>query len=185
MAHKINQAIEVTYQAAGAQSGLSDVQMDVYDETHVVDAPKGGTMTEIGSTGRYYKSFTPDAEGEWTVMINSATAPGKVVKKYSVKGHDVNSVGDAVAALNDVSSSDIDTALATYDGPTKAEMDSGLAALNDISSSDVATELATYDAPTKAELDSAESNIRGGNETLETIKTAIDGLPQSAAPMVG
>jgi hypothetical protein len=155
MANKVNVEVEVSYQAVGAQSGLSDVQMDVYDEGHAIDATKSGVMTEIGSTGRYYKTFTPDAEGEWTVMIDSVTAPGKVVKHYSVKGHDVNSVGDAVTGLNN------------------------------LSSSDVATELATYDAPTKAELDSAEGNIRGGSETLETIKTAIDGLPQSAAAMVG
>jgi hypothetical protein len=183
--YKVNQAIEQTYQASGAQAGLSDVQMNVYDETHTLDAAKSGTMTEIGSTGRYYMSFTPDAQGEWTVMMDSATNPGKVVKHYKVGAHDVDSVGNGVAGLNDLSSSDIDTALATYDAPTKAEMDSGLAALNDLSSSDVDTALATYDAPTKAELDSAESAIRGGTESLETIKTAIDSLPQAAPPMVG
>ena len=40
-----------------------------------------------------------------------------------------------IAALNDVSTAEVnaevDTALADYDGPTKAELDSGLAALND------------------------------------------------------
>lgn len=157
MSHKINTLIEVTYQANGSQSGLTDVTMVIYDETHSLDGTNfpDVVMTEIGSTGRYYGSFTPDAEGKWNVLINSATAPGKVVKQFDVVGHDIDSVGDAVAGLNDVSTSDI------------------------------AGELATYDAPTKAELDTAESNIRGGTETLETIKTAINALPQSALPMIG
>jgi hypothetical protein len=179
--YKVNQAIEVTYQANGAQSGLTDAQMDVYDETHTLDAAKSGVMTEIGTTGRYYKAFTPDAQGEWTVMMDSATTSGKVIKHYKVGAHDVDSVGQGVAGLNDLSSSDVATELATYDAATGAEV----AALNDLSAANVATELETYDAAKKTELDTAESNIRGGTETLETIKTAVDALPQSALPMVG
>lgn len=173
---KVNVAIEVTYQASGSTTGLSDVQMDVYDEGHAIDAPKGGAMTEIGSTGRYYKAFTPDAEGEWTVMIDSATAPGKIVKKFTVVAHDVNSVGDAVAGLNDISSGDVDTALSSYDAATGTEVavvDGKIDALNDIAASDVTG---------GTTVSSAESNIRGGGETLETIKTAVNAL--SSAPMV-
>ena len=182
-------AIEVTYQAAGATTGLDDVKMDVYDEAHAIDVGKGvAAMTEIGVTGRYYATFTPDAEGEWQVHIDSVTTPGKVVKHYTVVGHDVDSVGDAVAGLNDISPGDVDTALATYDAPTKAELDSGLAGQNDISTGDVATELATYDAPTKAELDTTETNIRGADsDTLKSISDQIDGLPSATGspPMIG
>jgi len=156
MSEKVNKAIEVIYQAAGAATGLVDVKMDVYDEAHAEDVAKAvAAMTEIGSTGRYYGSFTPDAEGEWSVLIDSIVAPGKVVKKYTVVAHDVDSVGDDIAALEN------------------------------LSSAGVASELATYDAPTKAELDSAEGNIRGGVETLETIKTAVDGISVVSAPIVG
>ena len=53
---------------------------------------------------------------------------------------------------------EVDTALADYDPPTKAEMDSGFAALNDVSTSDVNaacdTALSDYDPPTKTEMDS-------------------------------
>lgn len=174
---KVNKAIEVTYQAAGSATGLTDVQMDVYDEGHAIDAAKGGIMTEIGSTGRYYKQFTPDAEGEWQVQIDSATVPGKALKHYTVVAHDIDSVGDAVAGLNDIASSDIDTALATYDAATGAE----IAALNDLSAANVAAELETYDAVKKSELDA----LQGGSETLETIKTAVDGISSVAPPMVG
>jgi hypothetical protein len=66
-----------------------------------------------------------------------------------------------ISALNDISAADVnaqvDSALADYDAPTKAELDAGLAALNDVSAADVNAEvdaaLADYDAPTKAELD--------------------------------
>ncbi len=156
--YKVNEAIEVTYQAAGAQSGLTDVIMKIYDETHSLDGVNfpDVTMTEIGSSGRYYGSFTPDAEGQWTILIDSATIPGKVVRKYDVVAHNIDSIGDAVDALND------------------------------ISTTEVATELETYDAAKKAELDTAETNIRGADsDTLKTISDQIDALPQSSPPMIG
>jgi hypothetical protein len=46
-----------------------------------------------------------------------------------------------IAALNDISTvqvnAEVDTALADYDGPTKAELDAGLAALNDVSTTEI------------------------------------------------
>lgn len=158
MANKVNDVIEVTYQAAGATSGLTDVTMVIYDEGHALDAINypDVVLTEIGSTGRYYGSFTPDTIGNWTVLIDSATTPGKVVKKYKVGNHSENSIGALIEALNDLSSADVSAVLAAYDGPTKAE------------------------------LDTAESNIRGvDNDTLKSISDQIDGLPSSAPPMLG
>lgn len=50
-------------------------------------------------------------------------------------------VGSAISALNNISSGDVETAvgaaLATYDPPTKAELDSAIAALNNISVADI------------------------------------------------
>jgi len=158
MAHKVGTTIEVTYQAAGAVTGLSDVTMVIYDELHALDGVDypDVVMTEIGSTGRYYGSFTPDTAGNWTLMIDSATTPGKVVKKYRVGIHDENSVGALIEALNDMSSADVTAILSAYDGPTKAE------------------------------LDTAEGNIRGtDSDTLKTLSDQIDGLPSSAPPMLG
>lgn len=175
MSEKVNKAIEVTYQAAGATTGLSDVVMSIYDETHALDGVNfpDVTLTEIGATGRYYGSFTPDAEGEWTVMIDSATKPGKVVRHFSVVGHDIDSVGDAVAvtdgkvdALNDLSASDVAGELATYDAATGAEaaaivadvavVDGKIDALNDIDAAAVNAEvdqaLADYDVAKKSDI---------------------------------
>lgn len=104
--YAINQVIEITYQASGSTSGLTDVIMEIYDETRAkdgVDFPDV-TMTEIGSTGRYYGTLTPDAVGKWRVMIDSATKPGKLVKDYDVTAHNIDSVGsdvDGVKAKTD------------------------------------------------------------------------------------
>lgn len=158
--YKISEVIEVTYQATKSTSGLTDVKMEIYDETHAKDGVNfpDVTMTEIGSTGRYYGVFTPDAEGIWNILIDSATKKGEVVKQYAVVGYNVDAVGDAVAALNDISTADVnaqaDTALADYDGPTKTE------------------------------LDTAESNIRGtDSDTLKDLSDQIDGV--EAPPMIG
>lgn len=217
MSYKVSKAIEVSYQAAGAVSGLSDVQMDVYDEAHAIDAPKGGFMVEIGSTGRYWKVFTPDAEGEWTVLIDSASTPGKIVKKFTVVAHDVDSVGDDVATLDGKVALDTtvakeatvakaaDVALdATVAKDTTVAKEASLAPLAQDSTvskeataaKDATVSKETTTAAVKAKTDNlpaspaasgeattAEGNIRGGTETLESLKTAVDA--QSTPPMVG
>jgi hypothetical protein len=155
---KVNNAIEVTYQASNAQTGLVDVTMVIYDETHTLDGVNfpDVVMTEIGVTGRYYGSFTPDVVGNWTILIDSITIPGKVVKKYKVALTDVDTVAGGVAALEN------------------------------ISTADVALELANYDAPTKAELDTIEDNVRGvDDDTLKTLSDQIDNISTVAPPMIG
>jgi len=192
--YKIGEVIDVSYQATKATSGLTDVNMEIYDQTRAKDIGNfpDVTMTEIGSTGRYYGSLTPDAEGIWTIMIDSATKSGKIVKTFAITAHNIDSIGDAVAALNNLSAAavnaEVDTALADYDAPTKAELDSGLAGLNDVSSAEVNTQvdtaLADYDGPTKAELDASELAIRGADsDTLETLSDQLDGI--EGPPMLG
>ena len=51
--YKINESVEVTYQARNVSTGRT-INMDIYDEAHALDAGKSTTMTEIGTTGRYY-----------------------------------------------------------------------------------------------------------------------------------
>lgn len=110
--YKINEVIEITYQASNATSGLTDVTMEVYDELgakDVVNFPDV-TMTEIGATGRYKGSFTPDVAGKWRVMINSITKKGQMVKDYDVVSHNIDEVGGTVATLEtDIKGTDGDT----------------------------------------------------------------------------
>jgi len=158
--YKISEVIEVTYQATKSTTGLTDVTMEIYDETRAKDGVNfpDVTMTEIGSTGRYYGTFTPDAEGIWRVMIDSATKSGKVVKDFAVTAHNIDSVGDALAALNNLSAAEVNT--------------------------QVDTALTDYDGPTKAELDASELAIRGADsDTLETLSDQLDGV--EGPPMIG
>lgn len=94
-----------------------------------------------------------------------------------------------IAALNNLSTGDIDARLAAYDAPTKAELDAAqtsieadIAALNDLSTTqvnaEVDTALSDYDGPTKAEMDSAFTEIKGATwattDTLEAIRNRGD-----------
>lgn len=148
--YKNGVAIEVQYQAVNSATGKT-VTMDVYDETHTKDVPKCiAAMTEIGTTGRYYATFTPDAEGIWTVLTyNTTDSNGPVMKQYAVAGHNIDSIGDSIATIdgkvddvktqtdklqfdsngNVLADANVADALAIYDVPTKAEMDAGFAAI--------------------------------------------------------
>jgi len=97
MDYKINTPITAFYQAPNAKTGLT-VNMDVFDETQAKDAGKSTTMTEMGTTGRYSASFTPDAKGWWLVMMYDTAGGGKgpVIKTYKVTDEDVDSIGTKV-----------------------------------------------------------------------------------------
>lgn len=120
MIYKVGKAIELVYQATKSQTGLTDVTMVIYDETHALDGTNfpDVTMTELGSTGRYYGSFTPDAVGHWTVLVDSATKTGPVVKAFDVITNDTDDIVSDIAALNDLSSADITSVLTSYDVAT-------------------------------------------------------------------
>ena len=60
-----NRAIEVI--APFSATGLT-VSVVYYDEARNAST---GTATEIGITANYYYSFTPDAEGDWRVVLFS------------------------------------------------------------------------------------------------------------------
>jgi len=94
--YKVNEVIDVVYQADKATSGLLDVTMEIYDETgakDIVNFPDV-VMTEVGTTGRYVGSFTPDAVGEWKIMIAyNSGSKGQVVKQYSVGNYNLDDVG--------------------------------------------------------------------------------------------
>lgn len=109
------------------------------------------------------------AAAVWDAQKSSHTDAGSFGEEVQL-----HSLSTEVAALNNLSTADVkaevDTALADYDGPTKAELDAGFAALNDLSATQVNavvdTALADYDPPTKAEMDVA----------TQAAKLAADGL---------
>lgn len=126
--YKVGEVIEVTYQSAGGTSGLVDVIMEIYDETKAKDLINfpDVTMVEIAASAEYVASFTPDVAGKWRTVITSATKPGQVVKQFDVVSHNIESIGVAVAALNDISAAEVNTevdqALADYDVATVGDI---------------------------------------------------------------
>ncbi len=92
-----DEVIKVEYQTSGAGSGLI-VNMTVYDELDVEDAPQNAVMVEKGLTGRYVATFTPDADGEWSVHITDSVG-GRAVRQFSVGTYNIDSVGTKVAIV--------------------------------------------------------------------------------------
>lgn len=105
-------------------------------------------------------------------------------------GEEVQShaLSSEISALNDISTAqvnaEVDAALADYDGPTKAELDSGLAGLNDISAAQVNAEVDTaltdYDGPTNAELEArtlvSADYFNPTTDTVTTVSNVTNGV---------
>ena len=89
---KIDESIEVQYQAGNGESGLT-INMKVVkpDKTFVAGDPV--VLTEVGNSGRYWSSFVPDSEGEWSVQVEQANGTGKVTKAFSVGIYHVEDLG--------------------------------------------------------------------------------------------
>ncbi len=160
--YKSGVAIQVRFAPPDFESGLSDVKMEVYDEAgnEIVGSPF--TMTEMDDgaatptlLGVYEdtSNFTPDAQGYWTVICYSIASGGKTARQYKIEGVDVDDLATA-------------SALTTVDTVVDA-----IKAKTDLLPSDPADQSAVEVA-----IDAAESAIRGGTESLETIKNAVDAL---------
>jgi len=177
--YKVSEAIKVFYQAPNAATGKT-VNMEVYDETNTIVVGGPTVLTEVGSSGRYQGTFTPDAAGDWSVQIQISDGTGKVVKAYSVGSYNVDTIGTDVAAV-DSALTTVDTVLGTVDGKVDdvdsvlTTVDTAVGNLNDLSGSDIGSALETYDAPSKAELDAAQS----------ALETAIGDIDPGSGAMLG
>lgn len=147
---------EVIYQAAGAASGLT-VQMDVMKADKTVDDTQSGTMTEIGTTGRYYKSFDADSEN-WSVQCSDPNG-GKATKMYDKASYDAHGVAQLVA--------DVQTAISAVASSitTLGTLVTGIDGKTDSIISDVAA---------------ANSALSGITSSLTGIDTKIDKLQSPA-----
>lgn len=109
--YKVGDAIIYTYQAVACATSKI-ITSTVYNAAHE-DSGQGGAMAEIGATGRYWKSFNPDAEGEWIVtIINTTDSDGDVVKAFAVCGRSVDEIGDLAFAVDALTKADGDGDLA-------------------------------------------------------------------------
>ena len=91
---------------------------------------------------------------DYFVRIEGTTVDGAtinaVIGHFSIENRFNQTVVPDAAGVA-ATPAEVATALGTYDGPTKAEMDTAHALL--ATPAQVATELGTYDGPTKAEMD--------------------------------
>lgn len=133
---------------AGAFSAQTDSGEAIRD--HVGD---GTNLTEAGGNGDHLTEA--GGTGDQLTALGTAAELAKVPKSDGT----VSWNATALAAIN----AEADTALADYDPPTKAELDSGFAGLNDLSAAQVNAEVDTalgdYDGPTRAEATADKAEI--------------------------
>ena len=94
--YKIGEAITVIVRMS---AGSTSVNMDVYDELEALDGVQSGAMTQIGTSKRWKKIFTPDAEGDWHIEVQDDLG-GEAIKHYSVGQFNINTIGADVATLD-------------------------------------------------------------------------------------
>ena len=128
--YKVNEAIEIGYQAPGAKSDLI-IKADIYNPSKELIS-LGVPLQEVGSSGTYRGSFTPTIGGTWQVImyteVDSYTRDSQVTKSYSVGlynledvGLAVNALQTALTALGDVATdSDVDAAITAIEGAITA-----------------------------------------------------------------
>lgn len=151
--YKKGDPIIVTYQAVACATGKT-ITATVYGEDHL-DSGLGGAMAEIGETGRYWKAFTPDQEGEWIVTITNTTdGGGDVVKAFAVCDHSIDDIGDTVALI---------------DALTKASGDGDLAAMKVILDAE---------SGVKAVVD-ALNNFDPASDPVAVVSALTDHTPQT------
>jgi hypothetical protein len=98
--YKVNESVELGYQAPGRASGKV-VIAEIYLPNKAKDSNFPDiTLVEVGNSGTYRGSFTPDAQGEWQAILHLDDGEGQVVKRFSVGGHNVHSVGEAVGGVH-------------------------------------------------------------------------------------
>jgi len=116
---KVGDPIDVLYQAANALSGAVVIG-EVFLPSGVKDSSfPDFILTERGASGTYIGSFTPDALGNWQVIVHLDDGDGQLTLKYGVGKYDVTGVGEAVEgveSLVDSVDSKVDTANTKLDG---------------------------------------------------------------------
>lgn len=122
--------------------------------------------------------FDPATESVTVGILENNTITSSVVANNAF-----NNSAFTTGYFNAINS-EVDSALADYDGPTKAELDAAqtaitnaISALNNLSAAqvnaEVDTALADYDGPTKAELDAAQSSIESAISGLNNLSSSV------------
>jgi hypothetical protein len=95
----INEAIEIVYQAPNKEVGLTITAEIVLPNGSKDSNFPDITLTELLSKGIYTGNFTPNAIGDWKVVVHKPGDEGQVVKRYSVGDYNVHSIGGSIESL--------------------------------------------------------------------------------------
>ena len=147
------------------------------------------TSNDTGDAG-----FWVTGSDYWVVLSPDETVDSQtvvaVVGTFSIENRYMRGTDSASTLTAAQVNAEVDTALADYDGPTKAELDAGFAALNDLSAAEVNTEVDTalsdYDSPTKAEMDAGLAALNDlsaaqVNAEVDTALSDYDGPTRAEA----
>jgi len=120
-----------------------DVGTQRFNANALEEAPSGTGGDATAANQTTIITHLTDVKG--TGFVKDTDSMVDLTHQAGTKGSD--NIHDDIAALNDLSAAEVntevDTALADYDGPTKTELDSGFAALNNLSAADVNAEVDT------------------------------------------
>lgn len=161
-------------------AAIADVQADTDDiQTRLPAALVSGRMD--ASVGEYQTGLTPlqPTTAGRTLDVNVNGEAGVDLDNTSgtlVKGTDITGFNDLSAAQVNA---EADQALADYDAPTKAELDSGLAALNDLDAAGVRTALGLA----SANLDSQLGDLPTNSELATALAAADDAVLAAIAAL--
>lgn len=149
---------------AEADAALADAKAGYAAAVEAAILDEGDATALLAAIGAKVETFLiNDGDATATIAAIAAAVWANAARTLTAGTNIVLAKGTGVTGFNDLSAAQVnaeaDTALADYDPPTKAELDSGLAALNNVSTAQVQTAaaaaLTAYDPPTKAEMDSA------------------------------
>jgi methyl-accepting chemotaxis protein len=153
--YKKDVAITVMYVALMKTTGLTDVQMKVYDEAGGLFSTV--TLTEVVSNGGLYMgSFTPDAEGSWRTRIQSAINKDDVQRLFEV---------------NLVGIDDVNTLVTTIDGNVTSIKGTVESTASDVTSIKGTVESTASDV----------TSVKGTVESTASDVTSIKGTVESTA----
>ena len=173
--YKVNEVIELGYQAPGAKSDLT-IKADIYNPSKEL-VSVGVPLQEVGSSGTYRGSFTPTIGGTWQVImyteVDSYTRDSQVTKSYSVGLYNLEDVGIAVDALQTALNDLGDVATSGDITAAQGVITNAIEALHDIDASEV--QAAAAAAITAAGLATA-TNVSDAQSAIATLINALNNL---------
>lgn len=150
-----------------------------------VSLPDAGGVVAVGVSATEYMRVAVEA-AKPLASDYTATRAAKLDNLDAAVSTAQAVIEAAIAALNDLSTADIDARLTAYDGATQTDLTAtqtaitnAISALNNLSQAQAQTAataaLNAYDPPTKAELDTAQAAIIDAVPTTAEIDTQLSG----------